>query len=96
VAHPNDLGRPAHVLPGGESLDLDGSTVTDPETGRPVPAAVLRLPAWRLQEVAAALHVWSRMQTLFITEGAHLPTETALATSLAAAGETIGGDNHRL
>jgi hypothetical protein len=77
------------VLPGGETIQLDGSTIADPETGQPVPAAVLRLPAWRLHEVAAALGTWSRVQTLVLTEGAHLPTETFLSDGLAAAGQAI-------
>jgi hypothetical protein len=31
------------------------------------------------------------MQTLFTTEGAHLPTETALADCLTTAAESISG-----
>jgi hypothetical protein len=91
VAHPSDPDRSVDVLPGGETLALDGSTIADPETGQPVPAAVLRLPTWRLQELAAALHIWNRMQTLFTTEGAHLPMETALADRVTVAAESISG-----
>lgn len=43
------------MLPGGETIEIDGSTVTDPETGQPAPVALLRLPIWRLHELAAAL-----------------------------------------
>jgi hypothetical protein len=95
VTQPNDPIRSVHVLPSGEVLDLDGSTVVDPETGLPVPAAVLRLPVWRLAELAAALDIWSRAQTLIITEGAHLPTETTLSAHLAAASRALSGDQPR-
>jgi hypothetical protein len=80
---------PAEILPGGETLTVDGSTVADPETGQPVPAAVLRLPAWRTKELAAALDLWNQLQTLVLTAGAHLPSEAALASRLSAAGETL-------
>lgn len=75
--------HPTQVLPGGETLAVDGSTVTDPETGELVPAAVLRLPAWRAHEVAAALRLWSTTVMFFAGEPAALPTETVLAAALA-------------
>jgi hypothetical protein len=84
-----DPNRPMETLPGGETLTLDGSTVPDPETGQPVPVAVLRLPPWRAKEVAAALDVWSRLQTLVLTDGAHLPGEATLAGRLAAIGDAL-------
>jgi hypothetical protein len=84
-----DPGGPAEVLPGGETLGVDGSTVPDPETGRPVPAAVLRLPPWRATEVAAALQLWSRVQALVLTDGAHLPDEATLAGQLSAIGARL-------
>jgi hypothetical protein len=80
VPHPSHA---VEALPGGETLTVDGSTVTDPETGRPVPAAVLRLPAWRAHELSAALRLWSATLTFFADEPAALPTETELATVLA-------------
>lgn len=65
------MSEPSHdpapsrqVLPGGETIEIDGSTVADPETGRPIPAAVLRLPAWRLRELAAALEAWTATHAL--------------------------------
>jgi hypothetical protein len=96
VPHPNDPdsrpagpSRPLDVLPGGETLALDGSTVADPETGLPVPAAVLRLPAWRLRELAATLQFASGVLTLAARHGTHLPTEFDLSTSLAEAGHAL-------
>jgi hypothetical protein len=89
VAHPNHPAHPVETLPGGGTLTLDGSTVPDPETGQPVPAALLRLPAWRLAELAAALNTWAHVQTLVLTDGARLPTETPLALRLATAAPTL-------
>jgi hypothetical protein len=67
-------------------LEVDGSTVIDPETGRAVPVAVLRLAEWLVREVAAALEVWSRVQELVSTAGAQLPREVGLSRQLAAVG----------
>jgi hypothetical protein len=85
-----DPGGTVEVLPGGETLAVDGSTVADPETGQSVPVAVLRLPAWRAREIAAALELWSRLQTLMLTSGAQLPDEAALAGRLGAVGDVLG------
>jgi hypothetical protein len=76
------------VLPGGETIEIDGSTVTDTETGQPAPAATLRLPAWRLRELAAALDAWTTTLTL-VTAAMHLPTERALSTALASTAHTL-------
>jgi hypothetical protein len=84
-SHPPRITR---TLPGGEILTLGGRTIPDPETGRPVPAATLHLPAWRLRELARALHLWSHIQTMIITQ-AHLPTETDLADHLAGAASAL-------
>jgi hypothetical protein len=71
------------VLPGGETIEIDGSTVTDPETGQPAPAALLRLPIWRLRELAAALDAWTHTLTLVTsTDVMHLPTEHDLSHAL--------------
>ena len=92
MAHPNHPhSHPVEVLPGGETLTIDGSTVPDPETGLPVPVAVLRLPVWRLYELAAALNLWTRVQTLLTTDGAHLPTEMPLADHLLDTAHTLTG-----
>jgi hypothetical protein len=46
-------------LADGGTLTIDGSTIPDPETGQPIPAATLRLPAWRLRDLAGTLSFWS-------------------------------------
>jgi hypothetical protein len=81
--------RSTEVLPGGETIEIDGSTVTDPETGQPAPAAVLRLPVWRLRELAATLDTWTQTLTLVTTRAAHLPTEDALSLALNNAAHTL-------
>ena len=77
------------VLPTGETITVDGSTVTDPETGRRIPAAVVRLPAWRAAEMAAALAAWTRVQAIVLAEGAQLPTEARLPGVLAEAAQDL-------
>ena len=84
---PHPTNHPTHTLPGGETLTLN-ATIPDPETGHPVPTAVLRLPAWRLHELATALTLWTHIHTLITTE-AHLPTETDLANHLHQAAHAL-------
>jgi hypothetical protein len=91
---PGDPGRPAgvlmvaHVLPFGETIEIDGSTVDDPETGEPRPAAVLRLPADRLRRVAGALDLWHCVRTLVTDRGLGL-IEAELSAALVAAADTL-------
>ena len=85
MPHPN---HPVQTLAGGETLTLDNTTTPDPETGNPVPTAVLRLPAWRLHELATALQIWSRIHTM-ITTHADLPAETDLADHLTHAAHAL-------
>jgi hypothetical protein len=87
MPHPNHPTPTTQTLPGGETLTLDG-TIPDPETGHPVPVAVLRLPAWRLHELATTLHHWNRIHAM-ITTAAHLPAETDLANHLTQAAQTL-------
>jgi hypothetical protein len=47
------------ALADGGTLTIDGTTIPDPDTGQPVPAATLRLPAWRLRDLATTLSFWS-------------------------------------
>jgi hypothetical protein len=86
--HPTDPRHARQTLPGGETIEIDGSTVTDPETGHPAPAAVLRLPVWRLRELAAALDAWTHTLTL-ATAVMHLPTERTLSHALATTAHTL-------
>jgi hypothetical protein len=76
------------VLPGGETIEIDGSTITDPETGQPAPVAILRLPIWRLRELAAALNAWTHTLSL-VTDAIHLPAEHDLSHALAATAHTL-------
>jgi hypothetical protein len=89
--HPANSRR---VLPGGETIEIDGSTVTDPETGQPAPAALLRLPIWRLRELAAALDAWTHTLTL-VTDAMHLPTEHDLSHALANTAHTLAHPQRR-
>jgi hypothetical protein len=81
---PNPNRREVQLLPGGEVLTIDGTTIPDPETGKPVPAAVLRLPVWRATELSAALTLWTAIQEIVLSDAAALPTETDLAEALTA------------
>jgi hypothetical protein len=92
MPHPNHPAHSTQTLPGGETLTLDG-TIPDPETGHPVPAAVLRLPAWRLHELATALTLWTRIHTMITTQ-ADLPTETDLANHLTHAAHALTEPPH--
>ena len=85
---PPHVAPSRQVLPGGETIEIDGSTVADPETGQPTPAAVLRLPAWRLRELAAALEAWTATHAL-LTTTMHLPIELALSRALTGTAEAL-------
>jgi hypothetical protein len=89
IHHAADPAGARRVLPGGETIEIDGSTVTDPETGQPAPAAVLRLPVWRLRELAAALDAWTHTLTLVSAQATHLPTEHALSHALAGTAHSL-------
>jgi hypothetical protein len=81
--------RRVQLLPGGEVITIDGSTVPDPETGHPVLAATLRLPVWRAAELSAALTLWTAVQEIVLSDAAALPTETDLAAALATTAQTL-------
>jgi hypothetical protein len=80
------------TLAAGETLTLDNTTIPDPETGQPIPTATLRLPTWRLRELAATLTLCEQIHTL-ITQ-AQLPNETDLAHHLTAAAYTLSTSRH--
>jgi hypothetical protein len=94
MPHPNHPAPPTQTLPGGETLTLDNTTIPDPETGHLVPAATLRLPAWRLRELAATLHRYNRIHTIISAEP-QPSTETDLAQHLTQAAHALtGGQPH--
>jgi hypothetical protein len=80
----NPTPRYRRLLADGGALTVDGSTIPDPETGQPVPAATLRLPAWRLRDLAAALSSWSATVAALTNHHAWPPDETELSQALAA------------
>jgi hypothetical protein len=94
MPHPNHPTPTTHTLPGGETLTLDHTTIPDPETGHPIPTATLRLPTWRLHELATALKLWSRIHTMITTEAHHLPAETDLADHLHQAAHQLTQPRH--
>jgi hypothetical protein len=77
-----------HVLPGGETIAIDGSTVDHPETGEPCPAVVLRLPLDRVRGVAEALDLWNRVYALVTDRGFDL-IEEELSSALADAADIL-------
>ena len=79
------------VLDSGEILTL-GGTVPDPESGRAVPAAVLRLPHWRLRELSAALTGWAHVLAYVGAAHDRLPDESDLAALLDAAHTRLTDD----
>jgi hypothetical protein len=81
------------VLPGGGVIEVDGSTVADPQTGEPVPAVVLRLPVWRLAALAGALDMWNRVQALVEVGGRCVPADDGLGAALTQAAETLTGSH---
>ena len=87
--HDAESGPITWVLESGETVTVNGETVPDPETGELVPAAVLRVPLWRLAELADALTLWSVLLAVFTEAASSLPTEEVLA-------ETLRQANHRL
>jgi hypothetical protein len=87
-AEPPAVVMAEHVLPGGETIEIDGSTVDHPETGEPQPAAVLRLPLGRVRGLAEALDRWNRVYALVTDRGFDL-IEEELSTALAEAADTL-------
>ena len=76
-------------LEDGGALVLEGATVTDPDTGRPVPAATLHLPAWRLRDVSRALRGWSVTAAQFAMSADWPPDESDLADALATTADLL-------
>ena len=72
----------SRVLEDGGTVSLSGATVADPDTGEPVPAATLLLPAWRLRDLSRALRGWSATTALVAMSADWPPDETNLADAL--------------
>jgi hypothetical protein len=79
------------VLAGGGVIEVGGSTVDDPETGEPVPAAVLRLPLWQLTAVAGAVDMWNRVSALVTVSGGCVPADDGLGAALTWAADALAG-----
>jgi hypothetical protein len=73
------------ALADGGTLTIDGSTIPDPDSGHPVPAATLRLPAWRLRDLATTLSFWSATITTLVSR----PNETDLCQALTTGADLL-------
>jgi hypothetical protein len=73
------------ALDDGEVVEVDGSTVTDRDTGNDVPAVVLRMPAWRAHSLSHVLEEWTFIADLFDGTGRAVLSESALTWALHAA-----------
>lgn len=64
-------------------VEVDGSTMPDPETGQPRPVITLRMPAFVAESLAAVLAAWSVIGS--VAEESWSGDELATATALNAA-----------
>jgi hypothetical protein len=93
MANPTDPGASAFraELHDGQIVEADGSTITDPASGEPVPAVLLRMSRARAHTLAHVLDDWSRVALVFATLRSSQVTERELAwtldTGAAAAGD---------
>jgi hypothetical protein len=78
-----------------EVVEVDGSTVVDEDSGREVPAVVLRLPPWRAHSLGHVLADWTMVSDLF--DGARQASldEGDLAWALYAASSAAGDPRAR-
>jgi hypothetical protein len=74
----------------GEVVDVDGSTLVDEDSGRTVPAVILRLPAWRAHALAHVLPSWNPAVDLFEEVTNVSQDESDLAWALLAASSAAG------
>ncbi len=93
MANPTDPppGRFRAELDDGQIVESDGSTVTDPESGAPQTAVVLRMTPRRAHVLAHILDDWSRTALVFATLRSSESTERTLAWTLEA-GAAAAGD----
>jgi hypothetical protein len=78
------------AMDNGEVVEVDGSTLLDEDSGRTVPAVVLRLPAWRAHALAHVLASWNRAVDLFEEVTNVSQDESDLAWALSAASSATG------
>ena len=76
-------------LADGGTLTIDDSTIPDPETGAPVPAATLRLPVWRMRDVSDALSSWTTTTQALALSADWPPDETDLSAALADGADVL-------
>jgi hypothetical protein len=81
--------RYVRPLADGGTLTVDGSTIPDPDTGEPVPAATLHLPAWRLRDIATTLTSWTAAVAILANRHDWPPDETDLCHALAAGADVL-------
>jgi hypothetical protein len=84
----SDGGAVRIRLDTGDAVEVDGSSVWDPDVESAVPAVVLRLPGDRAHAVAHALADWSRVCAL-VTDSVN-SYEQPLADALAKAAVVVG------
>lgn len=79
------------ALEDGEVIEVDGSTLTDRDTGRQVPAVVVRMPAWRAHSLSHVPEEWTFIADLFDSTGRAVLSESTLTWALHAACGAAGG-----
>jgi hypothetical protein len=87
--------RYTRTLADGGTLTIDGTTIPDPDTGQPVPAAPLRLPAWRLRDLATTLTSWTTAVATLVNRYDWPPDETDLCQALTAGADLLAAPTTR-
>ncbi|HCU93568.1 MAG TPA: hypothetical protein DHU96_12900 [Actinobacteria bacterium] len=77
-------------LDDGQIVETDGSTVTDPASGSPVPAVLLRMSRTRAHTLAHLLDDWCRVARVYATLRSSEVTERALVWALEASAAATG------
>jgi hypothetical protein len=78
------------AMDNGEVVEVDGSTLVDADSGRVVPAVVLRLRVWRAHALAHVLTSWNQAVDLFERVTQVSQDESDLAWALYAASSAAG------
>jgi hypothetical protein len=83
-------GRFRLAMDNGDVVEVDGSTLADDDSGQPVPAVILRMPAWRAHALGHVLASWNKAVDLFEAATAVSQDESDLAWALHAASAAAG------